>query len=66
MSKNDYRSFFAECKQYLKLSQFCTAAGIDKSRFYVFMRGEQHNYLISLDKLRTMYNLIQQFCDNIA
>lgn len=66
MSKNEYRSFFASCKQYLKLSQFCTAAGIDKSRFYVFMRGEEHNYLISLDKLRTMYDLIRMFCDNIA
>lgn len=66
MSKDDYRSFFAQCKPYVKLSRFADMAGIHKSTLSLFMKGSAYNYCISLDRLNNMYMLIVTWCDNIA
>lgn len=66
MSKSDYRSFFAQCKPYIKLSKFADMAGIHKSTLSLFMKGAAYDYCISVNRLAKMYDLICTWCDNIA
>lgn len=66
MSKSDYRSFFAQCKPYIKLSRFANMAGIHKSTLSLFMKSDAYDYCISLDRLCKMYTLIVTWCDDVA
>lgn len=58
MSKNDYRLFFAQCKRLLKMVRFCEKANVNYVCYTRFMKGEEFNYYISLDKLHNLYDVI--------
>lgn len=66
MTKNEFRTFFAGVKPYIKISAFLDQIGIARTTFSLFMRGEAHNYQISLDRLQVLYDAIVNFCENIA
>ena len=66
MSKNEYRSFFAECMPFLKLKYFCNQVGLSNATLSMFMRGNQFDYMISLDKLNDLYSAITCKLNEIA
>ena len=66
MSKDDYYSFFAECKPYIKFNTFLKECGISSSAFSKFLKGKQFYYEISEDKLKRLYDDITEFCNKIA
>ena len=63
--KNLYRKFFAECKPVIKMKPFLDRNGINQSAFSRFLKGQEFNYEISLDKLQALYqdivSTIQKF-----
>lgn len=58
MRKNEYRSFFAECKPLLKLNYFCREIGISPVNLSRFMKGEQWNYELSEATCKRLYDAI--------
>lgn len=66
MTKNEYRTFFASCKDFLKMRYFLQKVGIASSTFSLFMRGEEMNYIISLDKLHNLYDEVMHAIEKIA
>lgn len=65
-SKDDYRSFFAQCKGYIKFKPFLKENGISESSFSKFLKGDVFNYTISIEKLKSLYDSITEFCSKIA
>lgn len=59
MQKYDYRSYFAECKKYIKLTPLCKECGVSQSALSRFMMGEAYDYVISLESLERLKNHIQ-------
>lgn len=66
MTKNEYRTFFANVKPFIKLNYFLKRNNLAQSTFSVFMRGEFENYQISIDKLKVLYDDIIQTLDKVA
>ena len=66
MSKSDYRSFFAECKSAIKIVYFLRQIGVSQTAFSLFMRGEEHDYVMSLDTCKRLYDAICEWCENVA
>lgn len=66
MTKNDYRLFFASVKPFIKMSYFLERNGLSRSTFTVFMKGKEHDYMISLDRLAVLYADICNTFANIA
>lgn len=66
MSKNDYRSFFANVRNVIKIRHFLKIVGIPESTFSLFMRGEEWNYMLSIDRCNTLYDTIMEWCRKIA
>ena len=66
MTKNEYRAFFAECKPFLKLKNFCELAGVNPVSLSRFMKGQEWDYEMSLQKLNELYIVIHAFCETIA
>lgn len=66
MSKNDYYSFFAQCKRYIKFKPFLDECNISSSAFSKFLKGEQFYYEVSENKLKKLYDSITEFCAKIA
>lgn len=63
MTKKEYRSFFANVKSFLRLSYFLKRNGLAASTFSLFMRGDEFDYMISLDRLHLLY---VDICDTVA
>jgi len=66
MSKDDYRSFFANVKAFLKMSYFLKRNGLAPSTFTLFMKGSDFDYMISLERLNAIYSDICKTLDKIA
>lgn len=64
MTKNEYREFFAYCKQYIKLSAACKNAQIKQSNLTAFLRG--YDYALSIEKLERIKRAITDICENIV
>lgn len=58
MSKNEFRTFFAQCKPFLKFKYFLHLADIDPANFSRFMKGNEWDYEMSLDSLNKLYTVI--------
>lgn len=63
MKKSDYRDFFASVKPFIKLSYFLDRNHLSRSTFTLFMKGSEHDYMISLDRLAVLY---ADVCDTLA
>ena len=59
MSKNEYREFFAECKPFLKMKYFCELAGVNPVSLSIFMKGQEWDYEMSLQKCNDLYIMIR-------
>lgn len=59
-SKSDYRQYFANVKDWLKMNYFLKIANVDQPNFSRFMKGDQWDYLISKEKLERLYEVIQK------
>lgn len=66
MTKNDYRMFFASCKPMLKLKYFVEAAGVNHVTFYRFMKSEDFNRELSIEKLELIKSCITEILSVIA
>lgn len=66
MTKQDYYSYFAQCKPYIKFSKFCKECGISPAAFSKFLKGEMFFYEVSEDKLQSLYDRITEFGNKIA
>lgn len=65
MKKSEFRDFFAECKQYIKLNRICEEVCIPQQNLSSFMNG--YDYALSIDKLYIIYNhLIDTISELIA
>jgi hypothetical protein len=58
-SKAEYRSYFANVCIYLKMNYFLKQTRIDQGNFSRFMKGHEYEYLISWEKLQSLYEAIQ-------
>lgn len=59
-AKADYRQYFASVKMWLKMNYFLKQVNIDSSNFSRFLRSDEHDYLVSIDKLNKLYEEIQK------
>lgn len=66
MSKNEFRTFFAKCKPFIKMNYFLKRAGITSAAFSLFMRGEEHNYCLSIERLNGLYDDLVQTLEKVA
>lgn len=64
--KDFYRSFFAQCRSQIKFRWFLDQCGINPGAFSRFMKGEMFDYQISVQQLEKLYDMITDFCKNIA
>ena len=58
MSKKEYRSFFANVSNRLKMRYYLDIAGIPATTFSRFMKSEQFDFMISVDRLNNLYDVI--------
>lgn len=66
MKKDDYRSFFAKCKQMLKMKYFLNVADISPVSFSRFMKGTDFNWCLSVEKLKTLHDTVISELEKIA
>lgn len=60
MTKNDYREFFANVQPFIKINYFLKQLKINSANYYMFMKGDDWNRFLSIDKLEALYNAINQ------
>lgn len=65
-TKSDYRSFFAKCKKYVKLSVLCNEIGVNQSALSRFMMDQAYDYVMSLETLDRLYIHLQRVLENIV
>lgn len=58
MSKNYYREFFASVSPIIKINYFLKKEHISQSNFSLFMKGEDFNRFMSLEKLSVLYDSV--------
>lgn len=66
MNKSYYRDLFIKLKPVIKFNYFCKLAGVSSSSLSLFLKGSAYDHMVSLDKLRTIQDLIFNFMDNFA
>ena len=66
MSKDSLRLFFAKLKGYICFKPFLENVGIKGSSFSRFLKGSEHNYEVSLNKLLALKQVILEFCDRVG
>lgn len=66
MTKNDYRTFFANVKPFVKLNYFCKIVHISPVNLSRFLKGSDWDYELSLDRCRILYEEICSTFRNIA
>lgn len=59
-TKSDYRQYFNNIRVWVKMNYFLKQCNIDSSNFSRFLKGEPYDYLISIDRLECLSNLINQ------
>lgn len=59
-SKTDYRNYFANIVDYVRMSYFLKQVRIDKGNFSRFMKGSEFDYLISWDKLDSLFEVVNK------
>ena len=59
MTKNEFRSFFAQCKPFLKIKYFLNLADISPVNFSRFMKGSEWDYEMSLESLNKLYYIVK-------
>ena len=57
-SKSSYRSYFADVSVWLKMNYFLKRANVSQPNFSRVMKGSAYDYLVSLDKLKALYDVI--------
>lgn len=53
--KESMRNVFMDIKPYIKFNVFLKRNGINQSSFSKYLKGEQFDYEISIEKLRILY-----------
>ena len=66
MSKSSYRDFLIECKPFIKLSVFAKMIDLNPSTLSLFMKSDNNDYMISVDKLQELIDLIVDTMRNFA
>lgn len=66
MTKNDYREFFANVKPFIRFRYFCDKVKISPINLSRFMKGNEWDYEMSLEKCRILYEEIVNTFENIA
>ena len=64
MTKEDYRSFFASCKYFIKINYFLKENKIQQPSFSCFMKG--NDWSMSLENLEKLYKDVTDACTKIA
>jgi hypothetical protein len=59
-SKAMYRAYFADVVLWLKMNYFLKRANVDQPNFSRFMKGEEYDYLISVEKLEALYKVVHE------
>lgn len=66
MKKSYYFDFLTECKPFIKLSVFARMVGLNPSTLSLFLRSRDNEYMISVDKLQQLVDLISDTVKNFA
>lgn len=61
MNKAEYRLYFASVKDYVKMTWFLKRAKIDDGNFSRFLQDHHYDYLISINKLKDLYDDMSWF-----
>lgn len=64
MSKDDYRTFFASCRYFIKINYFLKEFGIKQPSFSCFMKG--NDWSMSIENLEKLYIAVTDACTKIA
>lgn len=59
MTKAEYRRYFADVKTYVKITIIAAECGISLSSLSKFMKSNNYDFLLSLDKCNVLFNAIQ-------
>lgn len=65
-SKNDYRTFFARCKLFIKMNYICKLANVSPVNFSRFMKSSDFNYCLSISALDRLYAALIDEIEKIA
>lgn len=63
--KHFYRTSLNEIKRYVKLGQFCDDIGLSRSTLSMFLKSEQFDYQISVEKLDMLYMSVKDFFNKL-
>lgn len=59
-SKAWYRSYFADVSVWIKMNYFLKLAGVNQSSLSRFMKDPTFEYMVSLQKLEQLYQVISE------
>lgn len=59
-SKSWYRSYFAECSEYVKMKAVFRDLDMHPSNFYKFMKGNQYDFFMSIEMLERLRVAVSQ------
>lgn len=65
-NKDQYRSYFAEVSNYIKMSKILDEIGQDRSNFYRFQKSVEFDFLLSFEKLEGIYSHVQLVLKNLT
>lgn len=66
MKKSYYYDFLTEAKPFIKLSVFCKMIDLNPATLSLFLRSKDNAYMISLEKLQQLCDLISDTVKNFA
>lgn len=65
-SKADYRHYFVECKQYIKLSAILKEHGQSHTNLSMFMKDEAYDHYLSLEMCKQIQEWIEEAIANVT
>lgn len=65
-NKAEYRSYFAQCMPVVKMSYFLRLTGTSSSTFSKFMKHEEYDYFMSIEKLEKLKRIIKEVLDSFT
>lgn len=66
LSKAEYRTYFAECMNYVKMKNVLHDMGMTPTNFYRFMKGSNWDYMMSVEMLDRIYRQVSLTLQNLT
>lgn len=66
MTKNEYRTFFANVKPFIRFRYFCKKVNVSPINLSRFLKGSEWDYEMSIEKCHILYEEIVNTFEKVA